>query len=74
MRGLPRVSSLSFPFACACVGGKRLDEDGGVLDVAAGQGVGGAEPVLPHTDDPWVSLMQGKGLTVPTRQLSPEES
>ena len=24
------------------MGGKRLDEDGGVKDVAAGQGVGGA--------------------------------
>ena len=39
-----------------------------------GQGVGGTKPVLPHTDDPWVSLMQGKGLIAPTRQLSTEES
>ena len=28
--------------------------------VAAGQGAGGTEPVLPHTDDPWVSLMRVK--------------
>ena len=28
--------------------------------VAAGQGVGGTEPVLPHTDDLWVSLMRGR--------------
>ena len=28
--------------------------------VAAGQGVGGTEPVLPHTDDPWVSLIRGR--------------
>ena len=39
--------------------------------MAAGQGVGGTEPVLPHTDDPWVSLMQGKGLTAPTLPTFP---
>ena len=39
--------------------------------MAAGQGVGGTEPVLPHTDDPWVSLMQGKGLTAPTLPAFP---
>ena len=29
--------------------------------MAAVQGVGGTEPRLPHTDDPWVRLMQAKG-------------
>ena len=41
--------------------------------MAAGQGVGGVEPVLPHTDGPKVSLTHCKGLTAPTRRPSPEE-
>ena len=40
--------------------------------MAAGQGVEiGTEPVLPHTVDLWVSLMQGKGLTAPTLPAFP---
>ena len=40
--------------------------------MAAGQGVEiGTEPVLSHTDDRWVSLMQGKGLTAPTLPAFP---
>ena len=38
-----------------------MNEDGSVSDVAAGQGVGGTEPRLRHTDDPWVRFMQAKG-------------
>ena len=41
-------------------GGQDWDEDVVFRTVAAGQGVGGTEPVLAHTDDPWVSLMRVK--------------